>query len=143
MYHKWETIYKLKILGFAMGKQPNIKPMTEDDAINLSADMLGEIVIFSMAALTVWLEYRRQSKKEKAREELQNSRLGALEKSIESLNIALEAQNQKLEALLKGNNGSSGESSLDERKSIANIPETIVDTNSGTVLLVQNSKNIS
>ena len=143
MYHKWETIYKLKILGFAMGKQPNIKPMTEDDAINLSADMLGEIVIFSMAALTVWLEYRRQSKKEKAREELQNSRLGALEKSIESLNIALEAQNQKLDALLKGNNGSSGESSLDERKSLANIPETIVDTNSGTVLLVQNSKNIS
>ncbi len=136
MYHRWETIYKLKILGFAMGKKTNVKPMTEDEAIELSADMLGELVIFAMAALTVVAEYRRQSKKEQAREQQQFQRLEQLESSFRAINSMLEVQNQQLEELRRWKDESS--QSIPQRllSGSSKRQETIKDAKTGTVLVV-------
>lgn len=128
----------MKILGFAMGKKANVKPMTEDEAIELSADILGELVIFAMAALTVVAEYRRQSNKEKAREEQQFARLEHLETSLRSINATLEAQNQQLKELRRWKDESS--QSLPQRLlGTSKKSETIKDPKSGTVLVVQSS----
>nr|CAX69936.1 Putative OPA3-like protein CG13603 [Schistosoma japonicum] len=44
LYHLWETRLKLKLLGLEKPKE--IMKLSEDSAVDLGAEVLGEIIIF-------------------------------------------------------------------------------------------------
>ena len=52
----------MKLLG--IGKVSTVKPLNEDVAVDLAAEMLGEFVIFSIAAALLFAEYKRQQYKD-------------------------------------------------------------------------------
>lgn len=52
----------MKLLG--IGKVSIVKPLNEDIAVDLAAEMLGEFVIFSIAASLLFAEYKRQQYKD-------------------------------------------------------------------------------
>lgn len=56
-YHKMEVTFTMRALN--LKKPEKIPKMTEAAAIELGAELLGEFIIFGVAALTVTLEYRR------------------------------------------------------------------------------------
>ena len=62
VYHKVDTTIKMKLLG--LGKVVNVKPLTEDQAVDLSAEMLGEFIIFGIAAVLLLSEYKRSQYKD-------------------------------------------------------------------------------
>ena len=47
-----------------LGKTKEVKPLTEEMAVDLGADMLGEIFIFTVGVSLLSAEYWRQSRKE-------------------------------------------------------------------------------
>ena len=81
MYHKFDTTFKLRILG--LGKVKKVKPMTEEAAIDLASDMLGETIIFTVGAGCIYLEYLRQMHKDRNKEDFQNLRLNELETRVQ------------------------------------------------------------
>ena len=115
----------MRLMGF--GKAKEVKPLNTDMAVELGADMLSEIVVYSIAAFTVFLEYRRQQRKEERHEDSQNTRLIELENSVRDLSLQVEEQNAQLKSLTRLYHS-------------AVLPSEIKDTKSGTVLRVQ--KNV-
>ena len=116
---------KLRILG--IGKSTaHVKKMDEDTAIELASEMLGEVIVFTVATGTIYAEYRRQCRKEETKEEKQNDRLTELEEVIVKLQGQIEQQSgqiQHITDLVKISN--------------ADIPEKITDKKSGLVLRVE------
>ena len=60
-----DTTIKMKLLG--LGKVVNVKPLTEEQAVELSADMLGEFIIFFVASVILFSEYKRSYNKDLAK----------------------------------------------------------------------------
>lgn len=57
MYHRFEVTFTMRAMN--LKKPEKIPKMTEAAAIELGAELLGEFIIFSVAALTVTFEYKR------------------------------------------------------------------------------------
>ena len=84
----------MRFLG--IGKVKEVKPLQEEAAIDLAADMLGELFIFTVGAGCIYLEFWRQSRKEENKESEQNVRLSELEKTVQDLGIELAEQGAQL-----------------------------------------------
>lgn len=97
VYHKFDTTIKLRILG--LGRVKDVQPMSEEAAIDLSSEMLGELIIFSVGAGCIYLEYRRQLKKDQNKEEFQNSRIQELESTVSDLGMEIEQQKAQIAEL--------------------------------------------
>lgn len=85
---------KLRLLG--LGKVSAVKPLSDDMAVELAADMLGEAVVFGVATACLLFEFKRQQRKEVGREDLQNTRLQTLESTLATLSLDMEEQNARL-----------------------------------------------
>ncbi|XP_015788507.1 putative OPA3-like protein CG13603 [Tetranychus urticae] len=59
-YHRLEVTFKMRSLN--LKKPAKVSNLSETAAVELGAELLGELIIFTIAALTVTFEYRRQSK---------------------------------------------------------------------------------
>ena len=94
-----ETNIKLRLLG--LGKSKEVKPLNDEMAMELGAEMLGEIVVFGIGAFTLWLEYKRQQMNENKRETSQFDRLGDLEAQITNLDLQLEEQRTQTRELTR------------------------------------------
>ena len=116
---------KLRILGIGKGKS-HVKHMDEDTAIELASEMLGEVIVFSIATLTLYYEYRRQCRKDVVKEEKQNDRLSELEETITELQGQIQQQSVQILRVTQ----------LLEMSSL-NLPERITDKKSGLVLRVE------
>ena len=105
-------------------------------AVELAAEMLGEFVVFSIASGTLYLEYRRQIRKDQRKEEVQNKRLQDLEDKLTELN----QQTLFLMQYIAKDAIPIGKMSimLPQLADVAGgrLPEKIVDSNSKTVLKV-------
>ncbi|BFZ07647.1 hypothetical protein BsWGS_10686 [Bradybaena similaris] len=66
-YHWCEVNVRLRILG--LGSAQTVEKLSEKEAIELGGEMIGESVIFFMAAFVLLLEYQRGARKEAAKEE--------------------------------------------------------------------------
>jgi len=98
IYNGIETRYKLWIMGF--GKPAKVTPMNEQVAVELGADILGEVVIFVIAAGLLTAEYVRSSASSRKKEEAAEARLIAMESKLVELDLLLEqqrAETRKLE----------------------------------------------
>lgn len=72
IYHWCEVNIKMRILN--LGKPSAVKPLNEREAIELGAELLGEFIIFAVAAGTITAEYLRQARNERAKEEMKEDR---------------------------------------------------------------------
>ncbi|XP_013400039.1 optic atrophy 3 protein homolog [Lingula anatina] len=95
-YHRIETTSKLKLMGIKSTKE--VKPLNEEMAVELGADMLGEIFIWSVAVAMIGLEsYRQSSKSTASREAVRED----LEDQIQALEFKLEEQDTKIRELMR------------------------------------------
>ncbi|XP_053278656.1 optic atrophy 3 protein homolog [Pleuronectes platessa] len=66
IYHWVEMRTKMRIMGF---RGSTIKPLNEDKAVELGAELLGEAIIFLIGTGCVVLEYSRQAANTRLKEE--------------------------------------------------------------------------
>lgn len=92
LYHWLEVNVKMRMLN--LGKPKDVKKLDENAAIDLGADLLGEFIIFGVAATTITLEFLRQSRNAaKLAAELEE-RWDTVEEKIQNLEKVIEKQNQ-------------------------------------------------
>ena len=99
-FHRIETRLKMRTLGLGK-KMKDIKPLNEEMAVELGADLFGEVFIFSVATLTIFAEYSRQKRNETKHEEGQEARIDLLERTLQDMDLKLEEQNTKIKELTR------------------------------------------
>ena len=63
----------------------HVKPLTEEKAAELGAEIIGDTFVYSVAALLIIFEYTRSKKKEQDAEDTQNSQIAKLNDSMRKL----------------------------------------------------------
>ena len=77
-------------------KAPKIARLTDDEAVELGADVWSELVVYSLACLTVYLEHVRLSKNKTKQAETQEERLNRLEEHISELEVVCDKQQTEM-----------------------------------------------
>ncbi|XP_074662184.1 putative OPA3-like protein CG13603 [Tubulanus polymorphus] len=98
-YHWMDTKLKMRLMG--LGNIKEVKPLNEELAIELGADLLGEVIIFSVAVGTLYFEYWRQNKNAQEKEDIQNNSLVELNHKITELAMQLERQDAQIRELTR------------------------------------------
>ncbi|XP_071962892.1 optic atrophy 3 protein homolog [Antedon mediterranea] len=93
--HHWLEV-NLKMRSLGLGNPKNVKPLPEEAAVELGAEMLGEGIVFSVAVGTIVFEYWRQSRKEEQKEDVQTEGIRSLNERVSELEILLEQQDARL-----------------------------------------------
>ncbi|KAM4019552.1 optic atrophy 3 protein [Anomaloglossus baeobatrachus] len=84
VYHWVEMRAKMRIMGF---RGAAIKPMNEEAAADLGAELLGEATIFLIGGACMIAEYSRQSTNSRRKEEEMEARLSSMEAEIARLGL--------------------------------------------------------
>lgn len=82
-----------------LGKPTKVAKLNEAMAIELGANLMGEVIIFSVAGGCIMLEYYRQAAKEAKKEELRLAQLEQFTNEIELLQGKTTKQEMELERL--------------------------------------------
>ncbi|XP_060114157.1 optic atrophy 3 protein [Heteronotia binoei] len=93
VYHWIEMRTKMRIMGF---RGAAIKPLNEEAAAELGAELLGEGIIFGVGGLCIFLEYARQSANSKKKEDELNSTLLGLQEQLAELTLTVETLDTQL-----------------------------------------------
>uniref|UniRef100_A0A8D0GVL6 Outer mitochondrial membrane lipid metabolism regulator OPA3 n=1 Tax=Sphenodon punctatus TaxID=8508 RepID=A0A8D0GVL6_SPHPU len=96
VYHWVEMRTKMRIMGF---QGAAIKPLNEEVAAELGAELLGEAIIFSVGGLCIYLEYARQASNAKKKEDEQASVLLDLQTQMAELGLTVETLDAQLREL--------------------------------------------
>ena len=96
-YNKFEQQFRMRQMGYQ--GDVHIKPLTDQAAVDLAANILGEVVVFSIAVLVLLAEMRRSQQKEQAKEDIQNDKLISLQKQIHDLGLVVEQQSTQIREL--------------------------------------------
>lgn len=75
--------------------------MSEDAAVDLGSEVLGEIIIFVVGATCLLLEYRRQVRKEHNKDDCIQQTLDQLTSRVNELMTVVEIQDAKVRELAK------------------------------------------
>ncbi|KAJ6626580.1 putative OPA3-like protein [Pseudolycoriella hygida] len=94
-FYNWVEV-KTKMWALNLGKPTNVPQLNEAMAIELGANLLGEVIIFTIGAGLLIFEYVRQSKKEAKKEELILIEKKELLNTINDLALQLERQDAQL-----------------------------------------------
>eukprot|EP00079_Xenopus_tropicalis_P029397 XP_012824750.1 PREDICTED: optic atrophy 3 protein isoform X2 [Xenopus tropicalis] len=87
VYHWVEMRSKMRIMGF---RGAVIKPLNEDAAAELGAELLGEAIIFLIGGGCLVAEYSRQATNSRRKEEEMEARLGSMEAEIARMGLLTE-----------------------------------------------------
>ncbi|XP_005534009.1 PREDICTED: optic atrophy 3 protein [Pseudopodoces humilis] len=82
LYHWVEMRTKMRLLGF---RGAAVKPLNEEAAAELGAELLGEALVFGVGGLCLYLEYLRQAGQSRRREEHLEQTLSDLRQGLEQL----------------------------------------------------------
>ncbi|XP_063167809.1 optic atrophy 3 protein [Candoia aspera] len=93
IYHWVEMRAKMRIMGF---RGAAIKPLNEEAAAELGAELLGEAIVFGVGGLCIYLEYSRQSTNSKKKEDELSSTLQGLQEQVMELNLTVETLDAQL-----------------------------------------------
>lgn len=96
-FHWLETTVKMRLMGHVGPSE--IKPLNEEVAVNLAAELLGEGFLFAVGVGTLYFEYRRGVKKEERKEDEQNRHLAELENKVSEIGLVLETQGAEIREL--------------------------------------------
>nr|XP_008986457.3 optic atrophy 3 protein isoform X3 [Callithrix jacchus] len=95
VYHWVEMRTKMRIMGF---RGTVIKPLNEEAAAELGAELLGEATIFIVGGGCLVLEYWRHQAQQRHKEEEQRAAWNALRDEVGNLALALEALQAQVQA---------------------------------------------
>ncbi|XP_033014470.1 optic atrophy 3 protein [Lacerta agilis] len=93
LYHWVEMRAKMRIMGF---RGAAIKPLNEEAAAELGAELLGEAIVFGVGGLCIFLEYSRQTTNTKKKEDDLSSTLESLQEQVAELNLTVETLDARL-----------------------------------------------
>ncbi|KAG2469040.1 optic atrophy 3 protein homolog [Erpetoichthys calabaricus] len=105
VYHWVEMSTKMRIMGF---RGAHIKPLNEEVAAELGAELLGEAIIFFVGGACIIAEYSRQASNSRRKEEELNSTLQSLQQQVAELSLVtetLDAQLREVNRLVLTNSG--------------------------------------
>ncbi|XP_037048193.1 putative OPA3-like protein CG13603 isoform X2 [Bradysia coprophila] len=94
-FYNWVEV-KTKMWALNLGKPTNVPQLNEAMAIELGANLLGEVIIFTIGAGLLIFEYVRQSNKEAKKEESILMEKKELVNTINDLALQLERQDAQL-----------------------------------------------
>ncbi|KAL2763079.1 optic atrophy 3 protein isoform a [Daubentonia madagascariensis] len=95
LYHWVEMRAKMRIMGF---NAEAVKPLNEEAAAELGAELLGEAIIFVTACSCLMLEYWRHQSYQRRKEKERHASWGALRDEVGHLALALEALQAQVQA---------------------------------------------
>ncbi|NWU73240.1 OPA3 protein, partial [Pterocles burchelli] len=84
---------KMRLMGF---RGATVKPLNEETAAELGAELLGEAIVFGVGGLCIYLEYARQAGHARRREDEQAAALRELREQLERLRGEMEAMAARL-----------------------------------------------
>jgi len=84
-----------------LGKPVNVPPLNEAMAIELGANLLGEGIIFMIAAGILYSEYTRQARKDRVKEEARQDEIQRLNMILEDLYFQSEKQDAQIRELMR------------------------------------------
>ncbi|MEQ2287760.1 Optic atrophy 3 protein [Ameca splendens] len=93
LYHWIEMRTKMRIMGF---KGATIKPLNEEAAAELGAELLGEAIIFFIGGGCMVLEYSRQATNARRKEEELNETIVSLQTQVAELSLSTETLGAQL-----------------------------------------------
>ncbi|XP_039985944.1 optic atrophy 3 protein homolog [Xiphias gladius] len=93
LYHWIEMRTKMRIMGF---RGSIIKPLNEDAAAELGAELLGEAVIFFVGGGCMLLEYSRQAANSRRKEEELNETITSLQTQLAEVTLTTETLDARL-----------------------------------------------
>ncbi|XP_005810609.1 optic atrophy 3 protein [Xiphophorus maculatus] len=93
LYHWIEMRTKMRIMGF---KGASIKPLNEEAAAELGAELLGEAIIFFIGGGCMVLEYSRQAANSRRKEEELNDTIVSLQTQVAELSLSTETLDAQL-----------------------------------------------
>ncbi|XP_074990636.1 optic atrophy 3 protein [Calonectris borealis] len=93
LYHWVEMRAKMRLMGF---RGAAIKPLNEEAAAELGAELLGEAIVFGVGGLCLYLEYARQAGQARRREDEQAAALREVGEQLEQLRAELDAMAARL-----------------------------------------------
>uniref|UniRef100_A0A224YD52 Protein containing OPA3 domain n=1 Tax=Rhipicephalus zambeziensis TaxID=60191 RepID=A0A224YD52_9ACAR len=99
LYHWVEVNVKMRILN--LGKPTEVPPLNEAMAIELGAELLGEMIIFAAAAATLIAEYMRQARNERLRENAKEEKQLCLECEVKELRLRVEHHEAQIKHLTR------------------------------------------
>ncbi|CAH4031889.1 optic atrophy 3 protein homolog [Pieris brassicae] len=94
-FYNWCEV-KAKMWILNLGKPVNIPVLSQDMAIELGANLLGETVIFVIGAGLLIVEYNRQSKKEASKEAKREAEMKHITGTITDLYFTVQQQQTQL-----------------------------------------------
>ncbi|CAI9724081.1 Hypothetical predicted protein [Octopus vulgaris] len=97
LYHWAEVNVKMRVMG--LGKAKDVQRLNEQMATELGAELLGEAIIFFIAAATIYVEYQRSAMKEQVKEEEKTQKVRRLEYRIQELDIVTDQQEARIREL--------------------------------------------
>lgn len=97
VYHWAEVKAKMYIMN--LGKPTKVAKLNETMAIELGANLMGEVIIFSVAGGCLILEYNRQVAKEAKREEARFQQIEKFTNEIDNLNQITSNQESTIQYL--------------------------------------------
>ncbi|CAH1792839.1 unnamed protein product, partial [Owenia fusiformis] len=124
LYHQWDTNMKVRILG--LGKPKDVKPLNEEMATDLGADLLGESILFIVGGGLITYEYWRSNRNEQRKENKQNYKLDELDIKVQEMGILIEEQDTKIRELTRLVHSVGKSQSITEKivKIVKNVDET-------------------
>ena len=93
VYHWVEMRTKMQIMGF---RGATIKPLNEDLAAELGAELLGEAIIFLIGTGCMVLEYSRQAANSRRKEEELTETITSLQTQLAELSLTTETMDARL-----------------------------------------------
>ena len=121
--HRLDTFVRLRLMG--MKGKVESKPLSEERAVEMGSEIIGEAFLYSVAAAYIVFEYWRSTRKDKRHEEVQNREISdlhlqtqRLEGQVAQLQLTLESLKTELRTHLEsGNNDRSSSSNEHSDKS--------------------------
>lgn len=89
----------MKLMGLAGPEK--VPLLSEQKAVDVGAELLGESLVFGVAAALLFLEYRRGQKKEEAKEQKQNEELFELHSQVKELELLVETNAAQVRELTR------------------------------------------
>lgn len=105
-YHWLETKVKMRLMG--LSGPDKVQPLSEQKAVDVGAELLGESLIFGIATVMLVFEYRRGQRKEETKEDLQNQKIIDLQNQVKELELTLETNSAQVRELTRLVHGSLG-----------------------------------
>ncbi|XP_076751364.1 optic atrophy 3 protein homolog [Xylocopa sonorina] len=97
-FYHWAEV-KAKMYVMNLGKPTKVAKLNETMAIELGANLMGEVIIFSVAGGCLILEYNRQAAKEAKKEEARLQQIQQFTNEIENLNLVTSRQENEIKYL--------------------------------------------